>query len=302
METFNCSITDSTHGIELISLVKDPANRHDFVHACNGLKVCMASNGNEFLVPVLIPEQEILRVDEKGNFYNVKFTKEAIKDIFVDFMKRKKLSNNDIDHDSNIQNKKVLFLENWIKEDETDKSNKYFDLPVGTFFTKLKVFDAEILHKIELKEINGVSIMGNFNHELIIKNNQIMEEKTLLQKLASLLKMEDAPASENDVNKRLDDLEAKLNELIASLEKSEEVAAEEVAKTEEEIKKEEEAKKAEEDKKKEEEVKMSNLTKELSEIKLLLSKLPIATEAATPMAQPSKKTMDLNEIINQNLK
>jgi len=314
MNTFEAQIKSKEHGIELISLVDDPANKTGLLPVCGGLASCELSNGNEFIVPVLIPNQEIRR-KENEDYFNIVFPKEVIKQAFVDFMGRKKLSVTDVNHDGKVMNKKVLFLENWIKESDMDKSNNYFDLPVGTWFTKVKILDPNLIKKIEDKEINGVSIYGKF--EFILINNYTMlsklkEMQTSLSKLVGLA--EETPST--SVEDRLKALEDAMASLLESLSKeevekleSEEKAkeeevkqAEEKAVSEEEKAKEEEAKaKEEETKKEDEKTEMEALKVELAALRESVSKIPVnGNPKQETSLQAVEKVLTLSEIIEKN--
>ena len=314
MKLYDVEINDKKQGVSLISLVEDPANKQELIPVCSGLEVCHLSNGNEFIVPILIPEQEILRIDEDDEFYNLKFTAGAIKTVFVDFMKRKRLSNTDINHDGKVINNKILFLEMWIKESDTDKSIRFFDLPIGTWFTKLKVLDQSLITLIEEGKIKGVSIYGEFEYKLI-NNNESMEStkkeqfKEVMTSLKGLVGLADETPAANEAPstddieariKALEEMVAKLIEGMAKKEPSKEEMAAEAeakAKTEADAK----AKEEEDDKAKTE---MAAIATQLAAIEIALKATPVSNQLnGAPAAQNAPAPLlSLSEIIKNNQK
>ncbi len=113
--------------------------------------------------PAMIPNIEIARRDEDGELYYVVFTPETIKKIQEKFMKTQSVHNTNQDH---IEDKKAdtYIVETWIKETNEDKSNKYGfgNLPVGTWFCKMKVLSKEVWKRIKAGELKGFSVEGSF--------------------------------------------------------------------------------------------------------------------------------------------
>ncbi len=312
MKLYEAEINDKTQGVNLISLVKDPANKTHMQSICNGLATCPLGSGNEFVVPVLIPGQKIPRQDEESDeIYNISFSAEEIKKSFIGFMERQKLQKTDVDHDGKIQNKKVIFLENWIKEFDEDKGNKLFDLPVGTWFTKLKVTDPKLIKDIEAKKIQGVSIYGEFDYKL--KSNDMNFKKEAVEKLKSILKLaeEEGATPDKALEDRIKALEDGISKIMDMLE-GKEPTAEEMEATklaEEEAEKEKEKTEMEEaELSKTEMAEKEALKAELSEVKTEMKALKTALEAlpagnqlepAEPDAAP-KAVLTLSEIIANN--
>lgn len=117
--------------------------------------------------PAMIPNQLILRKDEKGNPFHVYFSKETIERIALKFLADNNTHNTDVNHDNNVVNENTL-LESWIIEDpEKDKSSALgFDLPKGTWMVSYKINNPETWQKIKRQELNGFSIEGQFIEKL----------------------------------------------------------------------------------------------------------------------------------------
>ena len=172
-------------GVYAISLVEDPAIEEYFVQMSKDYEVKLAEIDKEkrlFMTPVLIPDQKILRIDDKGNAFNIVFPKETIQLAQQEFQKRGFQNESTLEHDINLKLEGVTFVESWIKEDDVhDKSvMKGFNQPIGTWFTIFRVDDDEVMAKIESGEIKGVSIDGAFELEENVNLKTDMNLETIL--------------------------------------------------------------------------------------------------------------------------
>ena len=136
--------------------------------------------------PAMIPDLLILRKDEFGNDYYVKFTAETIRMIAEKYMRNKYIDNNDTEHDGEAV-RDVYVIESWIKEDEQDKSNKYGfqDLPIGTWFVSMKIKNNDVWERVKNGELRGYSVSGYFE-----EIEQFNKEMMFLKELAKLLRDE----------------------------------------------------------------------------------------------------------------
>ena len=136
--------------------------------------------------PAMVPMKKIIRKDEKGVYY-VYFSEETIKQISEKFMKRgyTKDDQHDVLH-MGPGEKDVFVSESWIKEDENDKSSKYGfgELPVGTWFVKMKINNKDIWKKIKAGELRGFSVSGFFEETEI---TEMTRESAFLIEVAKLL-------------------------------------------------------------------------------------------------------------------
>jgi hypothetical protein len=168
METYVVKFNPNKNkGVYAISLVNDPAIEEYFVQMSKDYEVKLAEIDKEkrlFMTPVLIPDQKIPRIDDKGNAFNIVFPKETIQLAQQNFQKNGFQNESTLEHDINLKLDGVSFVESWIKDDEVhDKSvMKGFNQPIGTWFTIFRVDDDDVMAKIESGEIKGVSIDGAF--------------------------------------------------------------------------------------------------------------------------------------------
>ena len=149
--------------------------------ASEKMSMIFASEDQQIVVgPAMIPDMEILRKDEEGKPYYVKFTREVIQRIAEKFMMELR------NHDTNIQHDQTdpahsFVMETWIVENEEDKANSLYkmDVPVGTWMVKMRVLDPETWKMIKEGKLNGFSIEGNFmsspDYEAYKKDKQMYD-------------------------------------------------------------------------------------------------------------------------------
>lgn len=153
--------------LEYVSIVDHPAIERDFIYFSkkDGLKFKVDNEEKRIVVgPAMIPYMNIPRMDEfTGEVYAVYFTPETISKAAELFLKMDRASSQNTNHERNAT-KDVYMMESWIKEFKSDKSSEYgfSDLPVGTWFVKMKILDDKIWEQIKKGEFKGFSIEGNF--------------------------------------------------------------------------------------------------------------------------------------------
>ena len=152
--------------IDAISLVSAPAIEQDFVYfnkEKNNLTFAKVDEDKrELISPALIPNKQIFRYNPNtDNDYYVYFSKKTVKEAAYLYLKHNNHHKATYQHQDRVSG--VLTVESWIKEGDQDKSNLYgFDLPVGTWFVKMKIQNEELWKKIKEGEIRCLSIEGYF--------------------------------------------------------------------------------------------------------------------------------------------
>ena len=123
-----------------------------------------ASEDQQIVVgPAMIPDMEILRKDEEGKPYYVRFSKAVVQKIAEKFMMELRNHDTNIQHDSTDPAHSFV-MESWIVENSEDKANSLygFEVPVGTWMVKMRVQDPETWKQIKAGKLKGFSIEGNF--------------------------------------------------------------------------------------------------------------------------------------------
>ena len=154
----------------------------------NGKKVpnCVPENQSKFsfgtdddkmeiVGPALIPNKMIIRrsaptiLNPNGEFYYVFFNEETIAKLSEKFMLEKRLDQTNIEHSDKEADSYVK--ESWIVSDpENDKSNAYgMSYPKGTWMITMKVKNKQIWNDIKSGKLNGYSVEGWFNENLLFQ-------------------------------------------------------------------------------------------------------------------------------------
>ncbi len=180
--------------IDAISLVSSPAIEEDFVFfgkENNNLTLAKVDEEKRMLVsPALIPNKQIYRYDANTDSdYYVYFSKETVAQAAALYLKHNNHHKATYQHEDRVSG--VLTIESWIKEGEQDKSNLYgFDLPVGTWFVKMKIENDELWSRIKSGELKGLSIEGYFVDKMQSMASQKPTNEDVLTALAELLGIE----------------------------------------------------------------------------------------------------------------
>ena len=132
--------------------------------ASEKMSMVFASEDQQIVVgPAMIPDMEILRKDEEGKPYYVRFSKGVVQKIAEKFMMELRNHDTNIQHDS-TDSAHSFVMESWIVENSEDKANSLygFEVPVGTWMVKMRVQDPETWKQIKAGKLKGFSIEGNF--------------------------------------------------------------------------------------------------------------------------------------------
>jgi hypothetical protein len=200
MKLFELTIDDeNVDGIFAISMVSDPAiEAFGMYFDKEEVKFAEVKEEGLFVAPILIPNKKILRVDGKGEPYEVFFTPQTIKRLSQMYLEKKYQDQVTVEHDYKVDD--VVLVESWIKESAVkDKSNVYnLNVPVGSWLGTFKIDNEQVREKFRNGEVRAVSIEGIFEHmekkfsseSWLSKDiNDLTEEeaKELLNKIHSML-------------------------------------------------------------------------------------------------------------------
>ena len=181
-----------------IALVENPAIETDFIYLNKEGKPLLFSVQEEkrmIYSPVLIPDQNIPRVSESGEAYEIFLTADTIEEIARDYMLEKRtLGEWNYEHDEKQKLTGVDVVENWIVQDPSnDKATLLgFKVPSGTWMQGTYITNDQVLSDIKSKKVKGVSVEMDMAHELInlsIKNSAMSETNKLLGEILIKLGM-----------------------------------------------------------------------------------------------------------------
>lgn len=168
-----------------ISLVESPAIEEELValEKQEPIKIQLANEEKHMVYSaVLIPDKPIYRRNADGDEYYLEFSKESIEKMSQEFMKEYRQAEITVDHMDIAP--EVTVVESWIKADlYKDKSvalGLNEELPVGTWFSGMKVNNVDVWERIKAGELRGFSVesmvsLEEFNNQ---ENNDNMEIET----------------------------------------------------------------------------------------------------------------------------
>ena len=177
--------------IDAISLVSAPAIEQDFVFfgkEKNNLTFAKVDEEKRMLVsPALIPNKQIFRYDPNTDQeYYVYFSPDTVRKASELYLKHNNHHKATYQHQDRVSG--VLTVESWIKEGDSDKSNMYgFDLPIGTWFVKMKIENDELWNKIKEGELKGISIEGYFVDKMAKMGKQEPTNEEILKALNEII-------------------------------------------------------------------------------------------------------------------
>ena len=180
--------------IDAISLVSSPAIEEDFVFfgkEKNNLTFAKIDEEKRMLIsPALIPNKQIFRYDANTDSDQyVYFSKETVRQASELYLKHNNHHKATYEHEDRVSG--VLTVESWIKEGDKDKSTYYgFDLPIGSWFVKMKIENDELWERIKSGEIKGLSIEGYFVDKMQSMAKQEPTNEEVLNALADMLGIE----------------------------------------------------------------------------------------------------------------
>ena len=162
-------VLQEEEGVELISLVEDPAIESNFLALKDEEPVKMEFKAIDaerriLLGPALIPNKPIYRVDEAtGEEYYVFFSQETIQRAAEMYMVKARQSEANLEHSTPIEGTTVV--ESWIVEDQEKDKSALYGMPqkVGTWMVAMKVYNDDVWNnQVKEGKVKGFSIEGWF--------------------------------------------------------------------------------------------------------------------------------------------
>lgn len=168
--------------VDAVSLVRDPAIETNWYALNKQKKYALQLNEDKRIItgPALIPQKQIFRKDETGEYY-IWFSKSTVAKCNELFFKNYNQKNVTFEHEYAVEDNYIF--ESWIKEDnENDKSNLYnFDAPVGTWFISMKIENDDVWQAIKDGSVRGYSIEGHFADALELSKIETKDQKLVNQ-------------------------------------------------------------------------------------------------------------------------
>jgi hypothetical protein len=180
-EMYDVYINDEDQtGTDKISLVESPAIMEDFIFMNSESpevykKIVLSADEKRIITgPALIPNIEIIRKDEDGNPYFIRYSAEQIEKIAQKFFKTQSQFSVNKDHSTDV--KGVWIYESWLSTENDKAKTLGFDVPVGTWMVSMKVEDDEIWQGIKDGKYKGFSIEGLFRFKKADYKKKVKQE------------------------------------------------------------------------------------------------------------------------------
>ena len=153
-------ITDETDGVNVISVVTDPAIMESCMKFSKQEKIEIKLERNdekqELFGPVLIPDLLIYRRDSKTDFeYFVVFERDTIEQIEKKYFKDNFNFNVSLEHSGD--NIPGFVFESFIKNSELGINPEGWDVPDGTWFVRMRIDSKEDWNRIKEEGLTGFS-------------------------------------------------------------------------------------------------------------------------------------------------
>lgn len=151
-----------------VSIVTMPAIEESFIKLSkteSEIKMKVDDEKHIISGPVLIPEQLIIRVDASGHKYYIKWSKETIEQVAINFFKNHRNTEGNVEHQFSVNG--VTFFESFLLNKERGIAPVEFkDLPDGTWVMSAKITNENVWDAIKSGELTGFSIdMSNVGYK-----------------------------------------------------------------------------------------------------------------------------------------
>lgn len=184
---------DDDSGVFAVSVVENPAIESSYVALKKEeVKLAVVDKKRQILMgALLIPDKEILRIDDQGKPYAIKFSKETLSKIILLYMRKSKQNNTTEEHEIQLDGNTVMEI--WQKEHMVhDKSAMHnINEPIGSIMITMHVPD-EAKYNDFVANKNGFSLEGNFTSQLSLKkDSKPSKDAELIEKIKSIIAEEE---------------------------------------------------------------------------------------------------------------
>lgn len=162
--------------VDFISQVENPAIEVGFLKFKDEQLETYNDEKMEIFGPVLIPDMPIYRRSEQMGEYEIVFKADDIKEIQMEFMKNGFQNNVNLDHSNNMADSYVF--ESFVSSDLIPNPEPYKDLPMGTWYVRMKVTNKNVWEDIKSGKRKGFSIEGVFEYLVEEFEKHFLENRT----------------------------------------------------------------------------------------------------------------------------
>jgi hypothetical protein len=168
MQTYEINIDSENTGVNIISMVSEPAIDELFIkmNKESQTKLILSNIDKQIVIgAVLVPDKVIYRqrmTKDGVEEFNIVFRKEVIEQIAERFINSDSINNVDIEHNEILLNK-VNIVSSYILSDDL-KDERFNHLPNGSWIVSYKINDKNLWEtQVKAGKVKGFSIDGLFN-------------------------------------------------------------------------------------------------------------------------------------------
>jgi hypothetical protein len=183
------------------SLVLEPAHELSYDTFSQAKKFHFSDEERVITGVAISADTPIYRYDENTQEeYYVVFTKDAIKNIIVDYARRNNFNNLNLDHNGAKVVDKAYMIHSYQIDEEKgfSKPERFHNVNDGSWITSYKIMDEEIWNRAKSGEWTGYSVEGTF---FLKETDKTIEEEMMAQVFKALSELREAVNGTNKHNK-----------------------------------------------------------------------------------------------------
>lgn len=161
LPVYNISIDEADEGLELVSLVDEPAVMESFLKFREVKKLVFTSNEEQHIISgvSLLADTPIYRCDDGVHGYYVVFTKDTIRQLVEKYNKENKTNLTSLQHNGKIIDDCVMVESYFIDKERGICPVEFDHCPDGSWITSYKVTNEELWNEIKTSgQLNGFSV------------------------------------------------------------------------------------------------------------------------------------------------
>jgi hypothetical protein len=183
------------------SLVLEPAHEISYETFSQAKKLHFSDEERVITGVAISADTPIYRYDENTQEeYYVVFTKDAIKNIIVDYARRNNFNNLNLDHNGAKVVDKAYMIHSYQIDEEKGftKPERFHNVNDGSWITSYKIMDEDIWNRAKAGEWTGYSVEGTF---FLKETDKTIEEEMMAQVFKALSELREAVNGTNKHNK-----------------------------------------------------------------------------------------------------
>ncbi len=182
LPVYNIAIDfDSEEGLELVSLVDEPAVMESFLKfkEAGSMKIIFTSDEEQHIISgvSLLADTPIYRCDDGVNGYYVVFTKDTIRELVEKYNKENKTNLTSLQHNGEVISDCIMVESYFIDKERGICPKEFEHCPDGSWITSYKVTSDELWNEIKTSgELNGFSVEISCQLEPAFEGQHLEEE------------------------------------------------------------------------------------------------------------------------------